>query len=114
MVNDVFYSELYIKKEETTIVVDARTSDAVAIAVRSECPIYIKPEILELVGTVVDSEISESKIEEKQLQVEELTNEDLDLLSLESLDELLNMCLSEEKYELAVTIRDAIERRQRY
>jgi bifunctional DNase/RNase len=112
MVSDVFYSELYIKREDSTIVVDARTSDAVAIAVRSDCPIFIKSEILEIVGTVVEAEHEESKIEEKNVDVEDLSVEELDLLSLHALEELLEMCVSEEKYELAVTIRDAISRKQ--
>ena len=64
MVSDVFYSELYIKREDSTIVVDARTSDAVAIAVRSDCPIYIKSEILEIVGTVVETDHQEQKLED--------------------------------------------------
>src|ERR1035437_2604701 len=54
MVNDVFFSELHILKENKPIIVDARTSDAVALAVRSDCPIYIKSEILEIVGTEVE------------------------------------------------------------
>ena len=112
MVSDVFYSELYIKREDSTIVVDARTSDAVAIAVRSDCPIFIKSEILEIVGTVVEAEHEESKTEEKNVDVEDLSVEELDLLSLHALEELLEMCVSEEKYELAVTIRDAISRKQ--
>ncbi len=112
MVSDVFYSELYIKREDSTIVVDARTSDAVAIAVRSDCPIFIKSEILEIVGTVVESEHPESKVEEKDVDVEDLSTEELDLLSVHALEELLEMCISEEKYELAVTIRDAIGRKQ--
>ena len=46
MVNDVFYAELYIKKDDKVLIIDARTSDAVALAVRSDCPIFIKSEIL--------------------------------------------------------------------
>jgi uncharacterized protein len=113
MVSDVFYSELYIKREDSTIVVDARTSDAVAIAVRSDCPIYIKSEILEIVGTVVETDHQEQKLEDADVDVEDLSTEELDLLSVHALEELLEMCISEEKYELAVTIRDAISRKQK-
>jgi bifunctional DNase/RNase len=113
MVSDVFYSELHIKKDETTLVVDARTSDAVAIAVRADCPIFIKSEILEIVGTVVEKEQESHSVQEAEVDVEDLSNEELDLLSLEALEELLDMCVKEEKYELAVTIRDAILRKQK-
>lgn len=112
MVNDVFFSELHIKKNDEVMVVDARTSDAVALAVRSECPIYIKSEILEIVGT----EIEPAEVEEKEtlpVNGEDLTADDLDLLSLEALEELLEMAVHEEKYELAVNIRDAIKRKRK-
>jgi protein-arginine kinase activator protein McsA len=41
-----------------------------------------------------------------------LTNDELDLLSLDDLNEILNMAIKEEKYELAVNIRDAIKRKE--
>ncbi|HEY6914015.1 MAG TPA: bifunctional nuclease family protein, partial [Paludibacter sp.] len=111
MVNDVFFSELHIQKNDEVLIIDARTSDAVALAVRSDCPIYIKSEILEIVGT----EIEPAEVEEKEpnpVNGEDLTADDLDLLSLEALEELLEMALHEEKYELAVNIRDAIKRKK--
>lgn len=111
MVNDVFFSELHIKKEDQVLVIDARTSDAVALAVRSECPIYIKSEILDIVGTEIEPAESEEK-EPTPVNGEDLTADDLDLLSLEALEELLEMALHEEKYELAVNIRDAIKRKR--
>lgn len=112
MINDVFYSELHIKKDEETIIVDARTSDAVALAVRSDAPIYISSEILQIVGTVVEPSTSEP-VEEKEIEInaEDLTPDELDLLSNTDLEELLKMALHEEKYELAVTIRDALNRK---
>ena len=111
MVNDVFYSELYIKKDDNVLIIDARTSDAVALAVRSDYPIYIKPEILNIVGTEVEPHVEE---EVKKVNLpennENLTDEDLDLLPLTALEEMLEMAINKEKYELAVTIRDAIKR----
>ena len=111
MVNDVFYSELYIKKDDNVLIIDARTSDAVALAVRSDCPIYIKSEILNIVGTEVEPQAQE---EVKKVNLpennEDLTDEDLDLLPLTALEEMLEMAINKEKYELAVTIRDAIKR----
>jgi len=107
----VFYSELYIKKDDNVLIIDARTSDAVALAVRSDCPIYIKPEILNIVGTEVEPQVEE---EVKKVNLpennENLTDEDLDLLPLTALEEMLEMAINKEKYELAVTIRDAIKR----
>ena len=113
MINDVFYSELYIKKNENVFIVDARTSDAVALAVRSDCPIFIKPEILDIVGTVVEAtDVEENKLNQ-DIDIEELSVEDLNLLSLEELEEMLKQAVEEEKYELAVEIREAIKRKKR-
>jgi len=113
MVNDVFFSELHILKDDTSFVVDARTSDAVALAVRSDSPIYIKSEILEIVGTEVEPpEPEEPKVVLPENH-EDLSDDDLDLLSMETLEEMLDLALSTEKYELAVTIRDAIKRKSK-
>ena len=113
MVNDVFFSELHIVKDNIPFVIDARTSDAVALAVRSESPIFIKSEILDIVGTEVEP------IEQEETKTvlpdndEDLSDDDLDLLSMETLEEMLDLALSNEKYELAVTIRDAIKRKSK-
>lgn len=115
MVNDVFYSEIHLKKGDMNMVIDARTSDAIALAVRSDCPIYIKDDIMEIVGTEVDLQENnpENVIpDEKDVNAEELTAEELDSLNLEDLEELLKMAISEEKYELAVNLRDAIKRKK--
>jgi len=114
MVNDVFYSELHILKDKKIIIVDARTSDAVALAVRSDCPIYIKSEILEIVGTEVETPINDN---DENLQDDivnkEITVEDLDTFSLEALENMLELAVVDEKYELAVHIRDAIKRKKK-
>jgi len=114
MVNDVFYSELHMLRGEETIIVDARTSDAVALAVRSDAPIYVSSEILTIVGIEVETTPDVAKTEEIEVEVnaEDLTLDELDLLGLIDLEELLKMALQEEKYELAVNIRDAIKRKE--
>jgi uncharacterized protein len=114
MVSDVFYSELHIRKEEEVIIVDARTSDAVALAVRSDAPIYISSEILTIVGTEVEpSPPVKNEEMEVEINAEDLTPDELDLLNTTDLEELLSMALHEEKYELAVNIRDAIKRKSK-
>ncbi len=83
-----------------------------ALAVRSECPIYIKSEILEIVGTEVElPEVEETK-ENEQVDIDNISSEDLNALPLDVLEELLRTAVAEEKYELAVSIRDAIERKK--
>jgi uncharacterized protein len=113
MVNDVFFSELHILKDNIPYVIDARTSDAVALAVRSESPIFIKSEILDIVGTEVEPVEPEEPKAVLPENDEDLSEDDLDLLSMETLEEMLDLALSNEKYELAVTIRDAIKRKSK-
>lgn len=119
MINDVFYSELHIKSGDGVVVIDARTSDAVALAVRADSPIYIKSEILDIVGTPIENQSKEEDEDyegdtetEVEVNAEELSAEEFDLLTKEDLEELLNMAVKEEKYELAVNIRDAIKRKE--
>lgn len=117
MVSDIFYSELHIRKGEELLIVDARTSDAVALAVRCEAPIFIKSEILDVVGTAIEpSEETalDDPDDELSVQAEDLTPQELDQLNMTDLEELLKMALQEEKYELAVTIRDAITRKNKH
>ncbi len=112
MVNDIFYSELHIKVDDRIIIVDARTSDAVALAVRCYCPLYIKSNIIDIVGTEVDTTTQESsKNSSDELNPEELTPEELETLPIKDLNELLEIALLEEKYELAVKIRDALKKK---
>lgn len=113
MVNDVFYSELHINFHKNDIVIDARTSDAVALAVRSGAPIFINADILEIVGTEIETSHVIQDSEEVNVNAENLTNEEFDQLALSDLEELLNMAIQEEKYELAVKIRDAIKRKKK-
>lgn len=111
MVNDVFFSELHILKDDKIMIVDARTSDAVALAVRAECPIFIKSEILDIVGTIVEKEPQEAP-PVTPTHTNEMTVDDLASLSLSQLNEMLEMAVNEEKYELAVNLRDAIKKKK--
>ena len=113
MVNDVFFSELHILKENKPFVIDARTSDAVALAVRSDCPIFIKSDILDIVGTEVEPPEQEETKTVLPENNEDLSDDDLDLLTVQTLEEMLDLALTNEKYELAVTIRDAIKRKSK-
>ncbi|MDP3443238.1 MAG: bifunctional nuclease family protein, partial [Ignavibacteria bacterium] len=105
MINDVFYSEIHLKKGDMSMVVDARTSDSIALAVRSECPVFIKEVIMNIVGkesdpSVEDTDSTNLNEEEEELNVdaEMMSAEELDLLLLGDLEELLNLAISEEKY----------------
>jgi len=114
MINDIFYSEIYLLQAGKTIVVDARTSDAVALAVRSDAPVFINSDILDIVGAVIETDTS-SEIPEKKpasLNLNNLTTNILSQLTDEKLKNFLDQAIREERYEIAAIIRDEIEKRK--
>lgn len=97
-VNDgTFYSQLLYKQGDNVCQIDARTSDAVAIAIRSEAPIYIDEELLERVAIrdVFNGAISVP-----------ITVADVDTLRA-----VLDKAVKEENYELAMKIKEEIDSR---
>jgi|TARA_B100000678_G_C18200649_1_gene499326 bifunctional DNase/RNase len=73
--NDTFFAKIVIDTNGTLIEIDARPSDALALAVRSEAPIYAEDEVLEKAGVSLDVETENSSLEEsqeKQVNEEEL------------------------------------------
>lgn len=113
MINDVFFSELHLRKSDTSMIVDSRTSDAIALAVRSGCDICIKEDVMDIVGMDTATLITdESETNAADLNAEDLTENELVLLTVEDLEELLNLAVKQEKYELAVNLRDAIKKKK--
>ena len=111
----IFYSKLLCSTDTDTIEIDSRTSDALALAVRFGCPIYIYENIFEIAG-VDKSEKTESTGDTKKVATSTLStsqsNVDLKSLALEELHTLLNEVLEQEDYIRAITIRDEINARK--
>jgi len=116
----VFYSKLICNNGGKDIAIDARTSDAIALALRFKCPIYTTEEILQKSGIVIDiQERSENKPpktkkptggEKKKSHPEDKSKyKDLDLKTLE---ELLDEAVKNEEYEKASLIQDEINKRK--
>ena len=90
--------------------IDARTSDAVAIAVRFKCPIFTYEEVLSKAGIILDKNLKEEipfgdqeKTKKKKKQLKDL--------SISKLKKMLKKVIEEEDYEKASEIRDEINRR---
>lgn len=104
----IFYSKLVCHNTNDTIEIDSRTSDALALAVRFGCPIYVYENILDQAGLAnektekIDMPSTISKTSERS---------DLAKLSLAELNELLNEVLEQEDYIRAIDIRDEINKR---
>ena len=113
----VFFSKLICDNGQTRISIDARTSDAIALALRFKCPIYTTEDILTRAGIVIDfeNETRTKKIESEEIKTEVpvAENEELKELDLEELKELLSEAIGKENYERASIIRDEINRRSK-
>jgi bifunctional DNase/RNase len=111
----IFYSKLLCSTDTDTIEIDSRTSDALALAVRFGCPIYIYENIFEIAG-VDKSEKTESAGDTKKVATSapstSHSNVDLKSLALEELHTLLNEVLEQEDYIRAISIRDEINSRK--
>ena len=108
----VFYSYIYFKKDEEIIRIDARTSDAIALAVRADCPILIYESILEQECLHMSSE-ERTRSEETDNDEEAEEEHDLPGATSRTLEEALEQAIKDENYELAARIRDQINSRNK-
>lgn len=98
----VFYSHIFYRRDGDNVRVDSRTSDAIALAIRFNAPIYILESILE-------KECITTPLEKE----EKSTNkDDLSTLDIQTLKRELKRAVKEENYEQASVLRDEIARRQ--
>ncbi|WP_397445481.1 bifunctional nuclease domain-containing protein [Polaribacter sp. R77954] len=119
LVDGVFFSSLICEREGVEEVIDTRTSDAIAIAVRFNAPIYTYENILDKAGIylkVEDEMDIDNKEESSELPIDfEVTSpkktNDFSSVSLKELHNQLNNAVANENYELAAKIRDEISKR---
>lgn len=120
LVEGIFFAKLVCDDKGKEVEIDARTSDAIALAIRFNCPIYTFEFILSAAGIILEeSEKSQDiGIEEKEI-VEDRPVEtpadkkDLSKNSLRELSKLLKAAIKREAYEKASEIRDEINSRQK-
>lgn len=122
LVEGIFFAKLICSNGSEETEIDARTSDAIALAVRFNCPIYTYEFILSQAGIVLEDEQTGSsatgepekeKDEEEELMAEAMgTTTDYGRKTLKELEEMLKKALEEENYEKASRIRDEIQKRK--
>ena len=107
LVNGVFYASIYVRNEDgAELIFDSRPSDAVALAVRLEAPMYVLESILEQAGiTETEEHIADMTSEEEG---EKATDEIPD--KRETLEQQLEEAVENEDYELAARLRDQIDK----
>lgn len=111
----IFYAKIICVKDDMISEIDSRTSDAIAIGVRFDCPIYTFDKILQDAGTLIDDEFDQEDLTDLEDDNEEYENteESLSIATKEELEGLLNEALDNEDYESASKIRDELQKRKK-
>ena len=103
----VFYSTLVCKQGDDISLIDARPSDAIALAVRFHCPISAYENVVNEAGIEME-DVKDMESTAEQETEEDTPVDTLDNLNVEQLQKLLQMAIDEENYEKAAEIRDRI------
>lgn len=113
----IFFAKLVCSHNNETVEIDSRTSDALALAVRTGCRIFTYENILDAAGLYLDpSDTTGTGVE--PVSTENVTprdtkhNTDLANMSLDELKSLLQQVLEQEDYVRAISIRDEINKRE--
>ncbi|MBN4070134.1 bifunctional nuclease family protein [Olleya sp. AH-315-F22] len=120
LVDGVFYSSLICERDKIEEIIDARTSDAIALALRFKAPIFTYKNILDKAGIYLkvnpdkEDEDSEDNILLDEILAEEIESKSPETFkgkTLEELHNILDEAVANEDYETAARIRDEISKR---
>ncbi|MFW6019700.1 MAG: bifunctional nuclease domain-containing protein [Bacteroidales bacterium] len=109
----VFYAQLICHSDEGRQVIDSRTSDAIALAVRFKCPVYTYEEVMSAAGILIEEENKEEAKQESRNNLEDIDEKtEFQRFTLDELKQLLNEAVAKEEFERASQLRDEIRRRE--
>ena len=125
LVDGVFYSSIICERDEVEEIIDARTSDAIALALRFKAPIFTYKNILDKAGIFLKTPPKKSKqnvSDDEDMVIEDLilgadkesvkaSSENYSNHTLKELNEILDEAVANEDYETAASIRDEISKR---
>ncbi len=106
---NTFYAKITLEVSSMTNQIDSRPSDAIALAVRSQSPLYVAEEIMK-VASFVPSEETEDEFKTKEEAAESLPKKQTPVTKAASLQDQLREALEKEDYERAAKLRDEIKR----
>ena len=115
LVEGIFYAKLVCNNGEKEVEIDTRTSDAIALAVRFECPIYTYEFILSSSGIVLEEDVVPEDIEDDlEIEIADIakSTDPFNGKTVKELDKELKEAISMEDYEKASKIRDEIDKRK--
>jgi len=110
LLDGIFYAQLICWDGSKEVIIDSRTSDSIAMAVRFNCPIFTMENIMEEAGMLLDPE-EEKKISIERPAKKEKKAKTFSEHSIDELNEMLQKVLQDEDYEQAAKIRDEINKR---
>ena len=123
LVDGVFYSSIICERDKIEEIIDARTSDAIALALRFDAPIFTYKNILDKAGIYLksisskkededsDEIITETLLVEDPLSDPDESATDFSSYTLNELNKMLEQAVTNEDYEKAVQLRDEISKR---
>jgi bifunctional DNase/RNase len=113
LVEGIFFAKLICELDGKEVEIDSRTSDAIALAVRFESPIYTYEFVLNSAGIILDDEeLSENDNITPEINLEDITNDPAERLTLKELKKQLKNSIENEDYEAASRFRDEINKRK--
>ncbi len=118
LVDGIFFAKLICNDGKKTAEIDARTSDAIALAVRYQCPIYTYEFILASAGIMIEGtdfaflENIEPSDDSEKVNIDSAFKGGYANYTEAELREMLDKALAEENYEKAARIRDELSKRQ--
>lgn len=113
LVEGIFFAKLITNDGGKTVEIDARTSDAIALAVRFNCPINTYEFILSQAGIILDDDALTASGDVSADDLVEVEETDYIKKSTEELKQMLEAALSDEDYEKASRIRDELNNRKK-
>ncbi len=113
LVEGIFYAKIICSNDGKEVEIDARTSDAIALAVRFGCPVTTYESILAKAGILLDDDAVPGENIVKIEESVEADENDFMKKSTEELTMLLEKALSDEDYERASKIRDELNNRKK-
>lgn len=112
IVDGVFFSSLICVRDKIEEIIDSRTSDAIALAIRFNSPIFTYENVLEKAGIILQPGEKKKNIDTKPTDINLSKKVDYTKLSIIQLEKAISVAVKNEDYELAAHLRDEINKRK--
>ena len=106
IVDGVFFSSLICVRDKIEEIIDSRTSDAIALAIRFNSPIFTYESVLETAGIVLKSNTKKSFIKSSKSE-----NFEFNKMSKNQIKKAIEIAVKNEDYELAAKLRDELNKK---